>query len=194
MKGLVAVAAFACVLSSCAQLETLDSREQWLSETSRTYQDRSVEQVIAASEAVIRSINSKSVQVSHNPDGFQARRTWAVFMFITAMFGTDIYSVKVGKAGAATKIEIFVTTGEQDSYTKMAGGRAVSAPATYRLFFAWLDYALGKSQEWISCDQATEVMPPSGEMFAPGMCGYGSVSSGDTPIHRKPEWAVSKKN
>lgn len=194
MIKLAASAIIALALLSCAQLETLDSREQWLFETSRTYQDRSVEQVIAASEAVIRSINPKAVQVSHNPNGFQARRTWAVFMFITAMFGTDIYSVKVARAGTATKIDIFVTTGEQDSYTKMAGGRAISAPATYRLFFAWLDYALGKSQDWISCDQATEVMPPSGEMFAPGMCGYGSVSSGDTPVSRKPEWAISRKN
>lgn len=193
-SGLAAAVCAAIFAGSCAQIETLDTREQWLSETSRTYQDRSVEQVIAASEAVIRSINPKAVQVSHNPYGFQARRTWSVFMFITAMFGTDVYSVKVSKAGTATRIDLYVTTGEQDTYTKMAGGRAISAPATYRLFFSWLDYTLGKSQEWLTCDKATEVFPPSGEMFAPGMCGYGSVSSGDSPVTPKPEWIASRKN
>lgn len=175
------------VLAGCAGPRIVD-RDQWLAETVKVYKDRNQEQVIRAAEAAISSIAPGRITFVHTADGFTGRRNWFATIIIASASGYDTYKFQTEKTPAGTKATIAIET-------KGSDGRTVTevqqnTVASFRLFFNWLDYALGKGSTWITCEEADEKLKLENAKFAPAICTPGPSSGGFTPVQPKPEWTT----
>lgn len=175
------------VLASCAS-QQLETRDQWLAETQRIYRDRDAEQVIRAAEAVLKNADPDDISFAHTTDGFTARRRWLVYVVIASAAGTNVYEFKAVPTPEGTKATIRIDSQGQNSDGNRLDG-PVSVLASYRLFFNWLEYALGKGGNWITCERAEAELKIANAGMAPGLCAPGIMSGGQPPVPPKPEWS-----
>ncbi|WP_158673476.1 hypothetical protein [Bosea sp. FBZP-16] len=184
---MIGVAVLTALLSGCASPQ-LETRDQWLAESQRTYADRDPEQVIRAAEAVLTSADPGDVTFAHTNEGFTATRVWSVYMVLAAVAGTDTFEFKATPSPQGTHTSLRVHQKARGSDGNAAEG-AVSMTATYRLFYNWLDYALGKGDEWITCDQAEAKLKIANAGLANGLCAPGITSRGANPVQPREEWS-----
>lgn len=179
---LPAACALPLFLFGCATPQIQD-RDQWLSESSRTYKDRNQEQVIRAAEAVLNAADPGDFSFVHHPNGFRATRQWIFTILISTAVGTNSYDFSVEKTPDGVRASILI-----EQFQNGVGKQNISAIASYRLFFNWLDYALGHGKEWVTCDQAPEKFQIESASLAPGICGPGITSRGLSPVQPRQEW------
>lgn len=180
-----AAAGLSLALAGC-QPATIYDRDQWLAETSRVYQDRNPEQVIRAAEAVLNAADPGDVTFVHTPTGFTARRPWFATIIIASASGVDTYRFNAEPVPGGTKATISIEH-SPDQGNRNATTANSSIPS-YRLFFNWLGYALGKEKQWVTCDEAPGAFSIENANMAPGICGPGHMSRGHNPVQPKPEW------
>lgn len=161
----VAMLLAAGLTTGCAH-EPAMSRQQYLAMTSRYYPDRSAEQVIAAAERVLRLADGDDFKFAHNPKGFVASRNWTIYVVLAASSGTDTWVLDTVPSGPGTRVNLQVgrqaaaivpvstTSGAMTATSLPSVGSPVEGTATYDLFWARLDYLLGKRPDWMSCDVA----------------------------------------
>lgn len=186
MKKTAAALIAALAMSGCAS-QQLETRDQWLAETQRVYRDRDAEQVIRAAEAVLKNADPDDISFAHTTDGFTARRRWIVYVVIASAVGTNVYEFKAVPTPEGTRTTIRIENQGQNSDGNRLDG-SVSVLASYRLFYNWLEYALGKGTEWITCERAEAELKIANANMAPGLCAPGIMSGGSPPVQPKPEW------
>ncbi len=158
--------AIGALLAGCAQVPQL-TREQQLATHVRTYNDVSREEVIAAAERVLRLADEDDFRFSHHPEGFQAVRTWSVYLVLAASFGRDYWSVTTREGPNGVDVTAQVNTGAQavtpqpttapgvwTATTGPMAGSPVQGTALYDLFWARMDYMLFKRNDWMPCNTA----------------------------------------
>lgn len=182
---IAALTACAITLSGCAAPH-LQTRDQWLRESQRTYEDRDPEQVIRAAEAVLTAVDPGDVTFAHSADGFTARRRWVVYVVIASAVGEDVYEFKAVQTAEGTRASIRIEQRGQASDGRVSDD-SITMTTSYKLFFNWLDYALGKRDRWITCDQAGAVFNTDFAGSSPGMCAPGITSRGANPVQPRPE-------
>lgn len=168
MKGVLALTAVSAVLAGCAAPMPQLSRTEYLAMTSRTI-EAPKERVLEAAEEVLRLADGDDVQIHHNAAGFNAHRPWSVYLVLAASMGTDFWSVRATDLGEKSRIEVEVgrqasaivpmaTTapGTWTAGTMPAGAMPFRGPALYELFFARIEYLLGKREEWPTCDWSNQ--------------------------------------
>lgn len=163
-----AVSLIAVLLTGCATTQPQLSREEWLSITSRSYEGVTKEQVISSAERLFRLADGDDFNVVHTEDGLYASRNWSAYMVIAAAMGTDYWQVKVAPDGNRFKAYVQVnsqaqgvtpmatTNGAWTATTTPMAGSPVMGTAIYDVFWARMDYLLGKRSDWMNCQIADE--------------------------------------
>lgn len=176
----------ACLLlAACQSTPPLD-RDKYLSMATRTYHDRSAEQVIRAAEQVIRATNSAQLKIADSPDGFTAVRHYMIYAVLAAEIGDDTWQFKaIPAADGAVVAQVYLARASSSSSatfvptiggdmaigaTMVPGGSGtpVSSPALYDLFWGRVDYLLGLKADWPSCADARAKTTQTPSMY--GLC------------------------
>lgn len=118
------------------------------------------EQVIEAAESVLRLAGGKYMSISHTDDGFTAVRIWYYYVVLQSERGSDHWTFKAETTPAGIKAKVQITSKrELHAYGVMPGkakDNAVEGTAIYDFFWDRMDYLLGKTPEWMSCEIAEE--------------------------------------
>jgi hypothetical protein len=157
------------LVAGCAGPQ-LQTREDWLAATSRTYRDVAKDDILRAGEHLFRLADGTDFTIVHQQDALIASRQWMVYLVIAVGFGTDHWVVRAQEArDGAIQVTVSASTQSQmagPSQPTLSGGTPsmgptfgspVTNPALYRLFWARMDYLLGVSDKWLTCDDASSV-------------------------------------
>ncbi|WP_255631133.1 hypothetical protein [Caballeronia sp. dw_19] len=155
-------------ISGCGVAHPPMSRDEFLSTTRRDYADISPDQVFSASEKLFRLADGNDFAISWTDDSVIANRSWSIYLVFAASFGTDYWIVKASPANGATRVQATVgsaaspvfgmpTGGGGASATTLPGGvMPIQGTAIYEVFFARLEYLLGKRSDWMSCQESND--------------------------------------
>jgi hypothetical protein len=166
MKSMV-LAVLAVLASGCAVQPQL-SREEFLALTTRDYPGVTAEQAIAAAERVFRLADGDDFAIAHREDGFSATRDWMAYLVITFVSGTDTWDLRARPIADGTRLTLssasvsaatnamIVAPGIAVPYSGPATGKVITTPALYELFWARLDWMLGRRETWIDCPSVGE--------------------------------------
>lgn len=163
---IIAIIIVSLMLSSCASTPPL-SRDEWLRMTNRTYEGVTKEQALAAAEQILRLADGNDFMIAHSDEGFVASRNWSVYLVLAASFGTDVWQLRAAEYGTTgTKVSVSVSTqfgavgavatgpSTVAPLTTPSAGSAVNGTAIYEVFWARMDYLLGRSPVWMDCRAA----------------------------------------
>ena len=168
-SSVLAVLAAVC-LAGCAGQHRQLSREEWLSTTARIYSDVDKETVVGAAERLLRLADGQDFKIQHTEDGLLASRNWMSYVVIAAATGTDYWRLTVTPLPEGTKATIQVSMqgsaitpmmtagpGAGTGWTATSGpmtGAVIDGPLLYDIFWARMDYLLGKKTAWMTCADA----------------------------------------
>lgn len=144
MKRIIWISA-ALVLAGCALEPVKYSGAEYASLTTRTYKNIKKEDVFSATKEIFE-LADPTFKVTKFGDEIKASRSVGV------LFNTITYSWRV--LAEARNADVLVTTEHQTQIdtTDLPSGWEGS----YKLFYARLDYLLGKSNHWLTCSEAAD--------------------------------------
>lgn len=154
-------------LTGCASTPRPDlTREEFLTITSREYAGVSKDQVIGAAERLFRLADGDDFEIVHAHEGIHATRKWSAYLVIAAVIGTDYWNFLVSETASGVKARVQLNTQSQ-GVTPMAttasdwtattmpmDGVPITGTAIYDVFWARMDYLLGKRPDWMTCEIA----------------------------------------
>jgi len=152
------VLAIAFLLAGCAtaQLPQL-SRQEWMALKTRTYHNVTSEQAYQAAERLLRLADPDDVKASYDADGrLRMVRTWAMWtgFFWVTQYGADIWLFDARPVADGTRMTVGVTRGGESGAQPITG--LDDDPGVYELFWARMDYLLGRSTVWLTCPMYAE--------------------------------------
>lgn len=160
--NLLVVMALMTLLVGCVTRPTM-SREEYLSTTQRTYENKSQNDVLNAAEKLFILSDADDYKFHHTDNSLNASRHWLVYLVIAASMGTDNWIIQTNEVKGGTKASAMVSTSagaigatyinnNPGTITTPSTGTLATGPAVYELFWARMDYLLGKSDKWMTCD------------------------------------------
>lgn len=163
----VAIISFLLVaLGGCAAKQPHMTREEWLNLTSREYKGVSKEQALSAAERLLTLADGDDFKIMHTQEGLYANRNWMVYMVLAAVSGIDYWSVRATPIQSGVMLSLQVNrqmstiapmgtaAGDWAASSMPMGGTPVEGAAIYDLFWARMDYLLGKRSDWMTCEAA----------------------------------------
>lgn len=156
-------------LSGCVTLPPPpQGREEWNSVHTREFSEASVEEVSAAAEKVLRLADHDFT--FDYPDGqLMATRHWLVYMLLAASMGTDYWKLTMEPIPSGTRATLQISRAASAvSPTPVVGlggavgtsvvssampGRPIRYPSAYELFWSRVEFLLGRSSDWVTCDE-----------------------------------------
>lgn len=147
------------ILTGCAsrQLtpeEAAAVREQQIKSMSREYPGKTSRDILLAADRVFR-LADNDYSCVHSENGLLAKRDVIMYYIFTSAIGDNTWELSTKVDGDKTKVSVV----SRYSITTNPGGThrdTVLNSELYDLFFSRLDYLLGISKEWTSCDQAKQ--------------------------------------
>jgi hypothetical protein len=138
------------------------TREEWLKCTSRTYEGLSKDQIISAAEAVLRLAGGEYMKISHTEDGLTGSRSWGYYAVIQSEKGIDSWIFKTEPTQGGIKATVRLTSSRQlYSYGILPTPEKeapVDGSAIYDMFWRRMDYLLGKTDKWTTCEMSEEMV------------------------------------
>ncbi len=163
-------------LAACTPAARVATHEEWLREATRIWPGESRARVIAAAEAVLKHADPRDTAVEYNHHGFTARRRFFIYALIATASGTETWTFTSAEneQGASATVRII------QRGTAQAGGHSERFRenqvylGSLRLFYARIDYLLGRRPDWITCSEAVDKLglPPA----APGLQSLCSLT------------------
>lgn len=167
MRKLLLLISLAVLLTGCAAPRQM-TRDEWLSATQRTYPGKSPDEVFKAAEKLFRLADGADFQISYTEDTMTAVRPWSVYLVLAAAAGSDTWLLRATPSPDGTKASIGVSTTTGGMMAPMAttnggasvatlpgyGGAAVQGTAIYDTFWARMDYLLGQTDHWMTCEES----------------------------------------
>lgn len=165
------------ILTGCATQKTLtreealNLRNEQIAATTRIYQDVTHEDVLIAVDKLWRLADGSDFQITHTENAIMATRHWLFYFVIGAVFGVDNWYVLAEQNESDVKVSVRVNTSAAPLAPVPVAGTTntafsvttlppiestVQGGALYAIFYARLDYLLGKSTEWWDCSTAAK--------------------------------------
>ena len=155
------------LFQSCVPKRSM-TRQEWLTITTRYYKNVTVDEALNSAEKLFRLADGDDFIFSHTSNELRASRQWIVYVVLAVVFGTDHWSIRATRATGGVEMNIQVATQgsspapffsgpnlEMTGTVSMPMGAAsIQGSALYDLFWARMDYLLGKKKEWADCDEA----------------------------------------
>ncbi|MGY6273487.1 hypothetical protein ACXIUT_27785 [Achromobacter denitrificans] len=163
---LVAVLSATALLAGCATKQPQMSRDEYLKTTQRTYEGKSADDVLNAAEKLFRLADGDDFTFFHDDNSMGATRRWSVYLVLAATMGTDTWTVRVKDLPGAIRVSAALNTsagsilpmpttgGDMSAGTTPGMGGNVPGTAIYDVFWARMDYLLGKSDQWMTCEES----------------------------------------
>ena len=134
------------------------TREEWLTVTTRIYEGVAKDQLISAAESVLRLAGGEYMKVSHTENGLTATRNWQYYAILQAEKGGDYWTFKVEPLPTSIKATVQLTS-KREFYAygilpAHAKDSSVEGTAIYDVFWSRIDYMLGRTPEWMSCEMS----------------------------------------
>jgi hypothetical protein len=170
-----AISLLCCALlaGACTTAQRVTDHADWLKEATRVWPGETRARVIAAAEAVVKHADPRDTAVEYNHRGFTARRRFAIYALIASASGTETwtFSSAENEVGASATVRII------QRGTAQAGSRSESFRenqvyvGSLRLFYARIDYLLGRRPDWIACSDAVgKLALPAGNPGLQSLC------------------------
>jgi hypothetical protein len=193
-------------LTGCASPAIVESHAEWLHETTRTYPGETSARVIAAAERVLKASDPLDVKFDYGTGGFRVTRPFLIYAVVASEEGQDSWSFRASEnemeASASVSFRQAVTdrfivpiASPSNSHLRFGVATASSSGqkhviGSYRLFFARMDYLLGKRKDWILCADAPALLKLDPE--APGTDGLCGITFQGDETKPPPLVAASK--
>ena len=147
----------ATILTGCSATSSGLTGDELYELTHRTYEGVSTHQVLDAVHRLLRLADGDDFTVYRSPSSntLKASRNWMKYKGIYIEEGNDYWSVDVIENNGVVSVAAKVETekwgmGLIGTYTSSP----IETTALYDVFWARLDYLLGKRDEWMDCDEA----------------------------------------
>lgn len=169
----------ALLLSACAAPHQITNRADFLAEATRTYKVPR-EKVIQAAETILKISDPQDFDFRHNQSGFVGMRRYFVYAVLASASGQERWEISTEETKEGVRVSLGVTDVGQ---THGQGGQRydgkLGSVHLYRLFWKRMDYMLGKSQVWVSCQDASQEIEAGGTNAMSALEGLcGSTSDG----------------
>lgn len=164
MRFFVVASITSIALAACTSLPEMTTREEFLSQTTKTYSGESKERLIKAAELTVRSTGARNLDFRHATDGFTAFRPYVIYMVIAAKVGREKWVFAASETPNAASASISLSD-EADAITSTGSTRtdvSVKYAPVYQLFWRRMDYLLGRSPVWPSCTDARRELEVAG--------------------------------
>jgi hypothetical protein len=147
------------LLSACMRGERPRTHAAWEREATRVWEKETKARVIAAAEIVLKQSDPRDFLFEYNGNGFVARRRFHLFAVLATASGEDRwnFSAAGNEEGASAAIRIIQRgTARAGNATERFRDNQTFV-GTFRLFYARIDYMLGRRKDWVTCDAAPAV-------------------------------------
>jgi hypothetical protein len=148
--------AAALLLTGCTPAARVTDHADWLKEATRAWPGETKARVIAAAEAVVKHADPRDTIVEYNRHGFSARRKFLIYAVIATASGTETwtFSSAENEQGASATVRIVQRgTAQAGSNSERFRENQVYL-GSLRLFYARIDYMLGRRPDWLTCAEA----------------------------------------
>ena len=150
--------------------EALELRRKQIAATERTYKGASTEDVLIGVDTLLRLIDP-GYYIQHGEDYLTAERSVFVYLIIVATTEYTSWLVATRETSDGIKVMVRASTAAQSIMPIATYGQGITTwtattlpliessvrgTAFYGLFYKRLDYLLGFSKEWYTCDEAGE--------------------------------------
>lgn len=163
---------FALAVAGCGTQVPLWTKDYAAQATTRHYADVPPAKALAAAEEVVRlTAPARDVSVKATPGGVEIDRYFNGFIHMHSVTIDYRFTLTATPAGRGSTVTLAIRSNAQDfSAPDAMTGLELSpllanGPATvadpYKLFFARMDYILGKRTDWVSCTAAPSVLGAS---------------------------------
>lgn len=154
MRNFLLMSIAALTLGGCATLPEMETREDFLREVSRTYPGETTERVIKAAEIVVRSTGAPKLDFRHDLNGFTAFRQYFLYLVVTATMGRDkwVFSATNKAGGIVASVQVSDEAQVINSTGTTSAESGLKYAPVYRLFWKRMDYVLGRSTTWPTCE------------------------------------------
>jgi hypothetical protein len=145
------LASLALVATGCATAAppTFDAMR---AAQTRTYPGVESKRVYAAAETLFRLADERDMQFSVAATGeLRATRKWFVYAVLAAVAGESRWTVRALPEGDGVVVTVDVVTTSTGALFGPTQTHPPAGPAVYELFWARLDYLLGRSTTWVTC-------------------------------------------
>lgn len=150
------------LLAGCGAAVPLWTRDYASQQTTRTYASAPPAAVAAAAEAVVRQTAApRDVTVKRTADGVVIDRYYVGYMGLRSVTLDYTFTLHVTPEGKGSRVTLdlaaqrtFNDNGTDYSHDTVYDGGTIPYGDPYRLFFARMDYVLGKRADWVTCAEA----------------------------------------
>jgi hypothetical protein len=180
VKNVICIASILLIMFGCATRKPL-TRSEWLKMTTCEFPGKTVDEVLAAGEQVLRLCDSGDVEIYHMPNKMGATRRYNFYAVFTAVFGQFNFDLTAFQEKGFVKAQLLIGSSAQGINPAMtytpgvqggAGGIGVTAATgsvnvgmpsqhkeIYTLFFLRMKSIL-YGDKWYTCDEAVELLFP----------------------------------
>lgn len=199
IKSMLALLCAVFVIAGCATQHPPMTREEWLNTTTRYYEGKTKDEVLNAAEKLFTLSDGDDYTFQHTDDALYASRQWTMYFVIGFAQGNDNWVVSAKETDKGVKATVraaiqsssvapmATTGGDFSAATIPLSGTPVTGNSLYELFWARMDYLLGKRSDWMTCEEA-DARKKSGETWGwnDPLCNSINVKDQD-PTGKKKE-------
>ena len=128
--------------------------------TTRAFDGVDKAEIFDAAEKLFYLDDGNDFQFSRSPDVLVASRSW----IMSTMFGADNWRISTAEQDGTLRVKVdttvdarqfFPVTGAAASPAALVepAGDPVEGPALFELFWARMDYLMGRSTHWTTCEE-----------------------------------------
>ena len=146
------------LLTACASSPKL-SNEEYKTLTNREYIGVTKDQVLQAAEELLRLADGDDFKIVKSPESLSVTRRWREYVVISYEWGDDHWNVKTHStnSGITAAVQISRRVGFSGNLVLISinhPNNIIDGTAIYDLFWARMDYLLGKRPDWMTCEMS----------------------------------------
>lgn len=143
---------FCGLLCGCTTTPQM-TRDQFLQTTQRVYSGVDKEQILKNAEEIFRLSDGSDYSFSYRENGLQAIRFYNVYMVLSVVSGNFVWNVDTEDLPGGTLVKIHAED-RRGGFLSPTYTYPINTLDSYDFFWRRLDFLLGKSDKWISCQVA----------------------------------------
>lgn len=176
MRGLV-VAGVLLALTGCAANQKTMTRDEFIGATQRHYDGVTEKQFYEAAEQLFMLSDGDDTAFAYPGEhAMIAQRDWSIYMVLAYAQGVHAWQISTTPTESGVEGNVYVSmqgsavngmptfNGGVSTHTSPTMQDVVNAPAVYELFWSRMDYLLGKSDTWFTCE-AWDAKLDTGETY-----------------------------
>jgi len=182
-----------CAQKQMSREEQLVLQERTMQASVKVYEGFSVSQLAQATEKVLYLMDPADMRIRHQKSRVFSERRYSIYLVLGMIFGIDTWVIKFEELDS-NKIQVSVALGVAESAGMIAVPPTPRSPeeitveysalceAESKLFFERLDYFLGKTTRWQSCEGVKKWAQENNFLMTPVfdglpfMCGHNRFS------------------